>query len=167
MARRASDSARESAAASAGVLLYRATAAGLRVLLAHPGGPFFTNKDDGSWTLPKGLINLGEDPADAALREFEEELGWRPTGNLVSLGEARLRSGKRVLAFSLSCALEEAELLARFSPGTFQMEWPPRSGRTAEFPEVDRIAFFDVGEAMTKLNAAQATFVACLVESAS
>jgi predicted NUDIX family NTP pyrophosphohydrolase len=144
---------------SAGILLYRSTADGLRVLLAHPGGPFFAKKDEGAWSIPKGLIEPGEDPAAAALREFQEELGWRPAGNLHPLGEVRLKSGKRVIAFALASDESEATMLPQFSPGLFQMEWPPRSGRSAEFPEVDRIAFFTADEAARKLNPAQAALL--------
>jgi predicted NUDIX family NTP pyrophosphohydrolase len=149
---------------SAGILLYRSTAEGVRVLLAHPGGPFFAKKDEGAWSIPKGLIESGEDQAAAALREFEEELGWRPAGELHPLGEVRLKSGKRVIAFALASDESEAAMLARFSPGMFQMEWPPRSGRSTEFPEVDRIAFFSLDEAVRKLSPAQAPLVERLRE---
>jgi predicted NUDIX family NTP pyrophosphohydrolase len=144
---------------SAGILLYRSTAEGVRMLLAHPGGPFFAKKDDGAWSIPKGLLEADEDPAAAAVREFEEELGWRPAGEVQPLGEVRLKSGKRVIAFALASDEPEAAMLARFSPGMFQMEWPPRSGRSAEFPEVDRIAFFSLDEAARKLNPAQAPLI--------
>jgi predicted NUDIX family NTP pyrophosphohydrolase len=150
---------------SAGILLYRSTPDGRRVLLAHPGGPFFAKKDDGAWSIPKGLIETNEEPAAAAaLREFEEELGWRPTGDLHPLGEVRLKSGKRVIAFALASDESEAAMLAQFSPGSCQMEWPPRSGRRREFPEVDRIAFFTLDEAVRKLNPAQAALVERLEE---
>jgi predicted NUDIX family NTP pyrophosphohydrolase len=132
--------------------------------LAHPGGPFFAKKDAGSWSIPKGLINPGEEPAQAAMREFEEELGWRPSGAMQPLGEVKLRSGKRVVAFALASADDEATTLSRFSPGMFQMEWPLRSGRLALFPEVDRIAFFSPDGARQKLNPAQAPFVDRLLE---
>jgi predicted NUDIX family NTP pyrophosphohydrolase len=118
---------------SAGVLLFRQAPGTLRVLLAHPGGPYFSNKDAGAWSIPKGLVNPDENLADAARREFEEELGWRPDGELLPLGEVRLRSGKRLVAFALHCDDSEETLLAKFRPGTFTMEWPPRSGRTSEF----------------------------------
>jgi len=140
---------------SAGILLYRETAAGLRVLLAHPGGPFFVRKDAGAWTIPKGLVDLGEELAAAALREFEEELGWRPDGELAPLGEVKLSSGKRVVAFALRTEEAEETMLARFAPGKFSMEWPRRSGRQVEFPEVDRVAFFSLDAAREAINAAQ------------
>jgi predicted NUDIX family NTP pyrophosphohydrolase len=141
---------------SAGILLYREAAEAKRVLLAHPGGPFFARKDAGAWTIPKGLVDPGEDLADAALREFEEELGWRPAGDLAPLGEVKLKSGKRVVAFALRAAESEQEMLAQFSPGKFSMEWPRGSGRSVEFPEVDRIAFFAVEAARSAINPAQA-----------
>jgi predicted NUDIX family NTP pyrophosphohydrolase len=153
--------------ASAGILLYRRGPEGLRVLLAHPGGPFFAKKDLGSWSIPKGLIEADEEPADAARREFEEELGWRLAGELQPLGEAKLRSGKRVIAFALASDEEEGAMLSRFSPGVFQMEWPLRSGRLQEFPEVDRVGFFSIAEGKEKLNPAQAPLLDRLVELAA
>ncbi len=149
---------------SAGVLLYRQTANGLRVLLAHPGGPFFAHKDAGAWTLPKGLVNPEELLTEAALREFEEELGWRPTGELHPLGEVKLRSGKIVSGFAMLTGENEEAVLAMFVPGTFTMPWPPRSGRHADFPEVDRVEFFSLAEAREKLNPAQAPFLDRLQE---
>jgi predicted NUDIX family NTP pyrophosphohydrolase len=143
---------------SAGILLYRQCQP-LRVLLAHPGGPFFSNQDAGAWTIPKGLVGLDEDLAAAARREFEEELGWRPEGDLEPLGDVTLRSGKRVVAFALCSGDAEESLLARFAPGRFSIEWPPRSGRLAEFPEVDRIAFFSIEAAKEKLNDRQLPLV--------
>jgi predicted NUDIX family NTP pyrophosphohydrolase len=144
---------------SAGILLYRESPGGPRVLLAHPGGPFFVNKDAGAWTIPKGLIAPGEDPSAAARREFAEELGWEPAGELLSIGTVKLRSGKLVHGFAIRSDETEEACLARFAPGVFSMEWPPRSGRTAEFPEVDRIQFFDVPEARIRINPAQQSFL--------
>jgi predicted NUDIX family NTP pyrophosphohydrolase len=151
---------------SAGILLYRVEQNAPRVLLAHPGGPFFAKKDLGAWTIPKGLVDPGEDPRDAARREFAEELGWRPTGELVDLGEVTLRSGKHITAFALRSEEAEASMLARFNPGTFTMPWPPRSGKLAEFPEVDRIEFFPLAEAARRLNPAQAPLLDRLAASA-
>jgi predicted NUDIX family NTP pyrophosphohydrolase len=144
---------------SAGILLYRRAGEGVRVLLGHPGGPFFARKDAGAWSIPKGLVDPGEPLEAAARREFEEELGWRPEGELAPLGEVRLSSGKRVTAFALLYAGDEAEALARFAPGRFTMEWPPRSGALAEFPEVDRIAFFDLPTARDKITLSQRPLV--------
>jgi predicted NUDIX family NTP pyrophosphohydrolase len=144
---------------SAGILLYRETPTGPRVLLAHPGGPFFAKKDAGAWSIPKGLIDSGEEPEAAARREFEEECGWRSDGDLAPLGEATLRSGKRVIAFALRVDDSEDALLSKFAPGRFTMQWPPRSGKQVNFPEVDRIEFFSLDEARTKINPAQAVFL--------
>jgi predicted NUDIX family NTP pyrophosphohydrolase len=144
---------------SAGILLFRDTPDGPRVLLAHPGGPFFVNKDAGAWTIPKGLIAPGEDPAAAARREFAEELGWQSGGELSPLGTVKLRSGKLVHGFAVRSDESEEALLDRFAPGVFTMEWPPRSGRSAEFPEVDRIQFFDLAEAKTRINPGQLAFL--------
>jgi predicted NUDIX family NTP pyrophosphohydrolase len=147
---------------SAGLLLYRHPPDGMRLLIAHPGGPYFAKKDLGAWTIPKGLINPGEDARDAALREFAEEVGWRPAAqpdDLLALGETKLRSGKRVTAFALRTDEAEADILARFTPGVFTLEWPPRSGQLQDFPEVDRIAFATPEGAVQRLNPAQAIFV--------
>ena len=140
---------------SAGILLYRRGEVGVSVLLAHPGGPYFRNKDMGAWTIPKGLINADESPEDAARREFEEEVGWRPEGELQPLGEVRLRSGKRVIAFALQTQDDAAVLYERFAPGAFKMEWPRGSGRFVEMPEVDRIEFLSIDAAREKINPAQ------------
>jgi predicted NUDIX family NTP pyrophosphohydrolase len=144
---------------SAGILLYRVAPGGPRVLLAHPGGPFFVNKDEGAWTIPKGLIRPGEDPRAAARREFAEEVGWQLSGELSSLGQVKLRSGKLVHGYAAATDEFEEATLARFVPGTFTMEWPPRSGKTAQFPEVDRIEFFALDEARAKINPAQRPFL--------
>jgi predicted NUDIX family NTP pyrophosphohydrolase len=158
---------------SAGILLYRETREtddSLRVLLAHPGGPYFTNqdgsskKDAGAWTIPKGLVEPAEESERAARREFEEEVGWRPAGELQPLGEIRLKSGKRVIAFALAYHAAEEELLAKFTPGRFTMEWPPHSGKFSEFPEVDRIEFFSLSTAREKINERQAPLLDRFVE---
>jgi predicted NUDIX family NTP pyrophosphohydrolase len=140
---------------SAGILLYRRDADGASVLLAHPGGPFFRNKDVGAWTIPKGLIDADESPEDAARREFEEEAGWRPEGDLQPLGEVRLKSGKRLIVFAVQTLEDAAAICARFAPGSFKMEWPRGSGRVVEMPEVDRIEFFSIAAAREKINPAQ------------
>jgi len=155
---------------SAGILLYRGTIDSLRVLLAYPGGPYFVNsdgsskKDAGAWTIPKGLVEPNEEPEHTARREFTEEVGWQPTGNLEPLGEIRLRSGKRVIAFAVECHAAEEELLGKFTPGKFTMEWPPHSGKLSEFPEVDRIEFFSLAAARGKINERQAPLLDRLVE---
>jgi predicted NUDIX family NTP pyrophosphohydrolase len=140
---------------SAGLLMYRRVGGELEVMLAHPGGPFFRNKDDGAWTLPKGELALGEDPEACAVREFREETGIDPgAAKLVALGEVTQRGGKRVLAW----AFEASPALVLVDPppsNTFELEWPPKSGRRVSFPEIDRVAFFSIERARQKLLASQ------------
>jgi predicted NUDIX family NTP pyrophosphohydrolase len=140
---------------SAGILLYRFRDGRLEVLLAHPGGPFWARRDAGAWTIPKGEVAQGEEPLSAARREFEEETGYRPPGPFVALTPVRQRSGKRVQAWASPGDFDPRCLRS----STFEMEWPPRSGRTAEFPEVDRAAFFSLDEAREKLNPAQTAWL--------
>jgi predicted NUDIX family NTP pyrophosphohydrolase len=125
---------------SAGILAYRMNTRGLEVLLAHPGGPFWRNKDEGAWSIPKGELDPSEDPEQAARREFAEELGSGATIlELTPLGEIRQRGGKRVIAFAGEGDFEPATL----ESNTFEIEWPPRSGRRQSFLEVDRAQWFD------------------------
>ena len=141
---------------SAGILLHRVGIAGAEVLLVHPGGPFWARKDLGAWSIPKGEVDEGEDPRACALREFAEETGTRlPDGALDELGSVKLKGGKHVLAFAAAGDLD-AE---RVRSNTFELEWPPRSGRTQAFPEIDRAGWFALAEARAKLNPAQAEFV--------
>jgi predicted NUDIX family NTP pyrophosphohydrolase len=143
---------------SAGLLLYRDADAGVEVLLVHPGGPFYAGKDEGVWSLPKGEPEPGEEPLAVALREFEEELGSAAPvapGALVDLGSVRQQGGKVVLAW---CAPGDLDV-TRVQSSTFTLEWPPRSGQTREFPEVDRAGWFSLAEARRKLNPAQAELV--------
>jgi predicted NUDIX family NTP pyrophosphohydrolase len=128
---------------SAGILLYRLTAAGLEVLLAYPGGPYFAGLDEGIWGLPKGLAGTGEDLLTAARREFAEETGLEARGPFLALGQITLRSGKVVHAWAGKGDADPGALVSN----TFAMEWPPRSGRMQEFPEVDRCAWFGLAEA--------------------
>src|SRR5579871_3073800 len=121
---------------SAGVLLFRQGAQGLEVLLGHPGGPFWAKKDDGAWTIPKGLVEPGDDLLSAARREFTEETNLVAEGEMFALHPVNQRSGKTVHAF----AFEGDFTLDRFASNTFEMEWPPRSGRKQSFPEIDRVA---------------------------
>jgi predicted NUDIX family NTP pyrophosphohydrolase len=134
---------------SAGLLVYRVVDGEPEVLLVHPGGPYWTKKDDGSWSLPKGEYEPNEDPLEVAIREFREELGVDPPAakDAMSLGEVRQPGGKIVSAWALPGDLDVAEVLSN----TFSMEWPPRSGRTADFPEVDRAGWFDLETARRKL----------------
>ena len=136
---------------SAGILLYRRRSGRIEVLLAHPGGPFWARRDDGAWTIPKGLIDADETPEAAARREFFEELGAEATGTLAPLGSVRQRSGKHVEAFALEGDFEVAALRSN----TFETEWPPHSGRMNTYPEVDRAAWMDFATARIKLLEAQ------------
>jgi predicted NUDIX family NTP pyrophosphohydrolase len=135
---------------SAGILLYRRE----EVLLVHPGGPFWAKKDAGAWSIPKGEYEEGDDPRECALREFEEELGTAlPEGiELVELGTVRQSGGKLITAYAAEGDLDADGITSN----TFTIEWPPRSGRMQEFPEVDRAAWFSIAEAREKLNPTQA-----------
>lgn len=143
---------------SAGLLLYRPAAAGHEVLLVHPGGPFFARKDEGVWSLPKGEVEPGEVPLDVALREFEEELGAPAPvarGGLVELGSVRQRGGKVVTAWCAEADFDATSIRSM----TFTLEWPPRSGRKQEFPEVDRACWFSLADARRKLLPAQVELI--------
>ncbi len=139
---------------SAGILLHRSGAS--EVLLVHPGGPFWARKDAGAWSIPKGEVEDGEEPSAAALREFAEETGTAlPDAALEPLGSVKLKSGKVVHAFAVAGDLDPEAIVS----STFELEWPPRSGRIATFPEVDRAGWFGLDEAREKLNPAQVAFV--------
>jgi predicted NUDIX family NTP pyrophosphohydrolase len=141
---------------SAGILLYRHGADGPEVLLVHPGGPFWAKKDLGAWSIPKGEYEDGEDARACALREFEEETGASPpAGALVELGEVRQKNGKRVTAWAAEGDLDADAVRSN----TFTMQWPPKSGRMQEFPEIDRAGWFGAHEARAKLIPAQVAFV--------
>jgi predicted NUDIX family NTP pyrophosphohydrolase len=141
---------------SAGILLYRRGSAGLEVLLGHPGGPFYTKKDDGVWTIPKGELEAGEDELVAAFREFTEELGSSPPQEPpLPLGDAK-QSGAKV---NVIWALEGDFDVSTLRSNTFEMTWPPRSGRLQKFEEIDRIAWFDLDAARRKLRPAQLPFL--------
>ena len=149
------------AARSAGLLLYRMAGGALEVLLVHPGGPFWAKKDLGAWSIPKGEYGDGEDPRACALREFEEELGSPAPGEaLVELGEVTQRNRKVVTAWALEGDLDAGAIHSN----TFELEWPPRSGRMQAFPEVDRAAWFSVADARERVNPAQAAFLDRLAE---
>jgi predicted NUDIX family NTP pyrophosphohydrolase len=133
----------------------------LEVFIVHPGGPFFASKDDGVWSIPKGLVNEGEDLLRAAKREFEEETGIQPVGEMIPLGQVKLSSGKVVYAWAFERDLwEEITVKSNY----FTMEWPQNSGRVQSFPEVDRGGFFDPATAKIKLNPAQAPLVDTLLK---
>lgn len=141
---------------SAGLLLYRELDGKLEVLLVHPGGPFWKRKDAGAWSIPKGEIESGEDAVSVARREFEEELGQAPpTTDLTSLGTIRQAGGKRVRAWAAFGDLDVNEIRSM----SFEMEWPPRSGKRQSFPEVDRAAWFDLERARQMILPAQQAFI--------
>jgi len=131
---------------SAGILVFRRRG-DFEILLAHPGGPFWAKKDAGVWTIPKGLVESGDDIVAAARREFSEETNLVAKGDLIELAPVRQKSGKLLHAF----ALEEDFDLNAFTSNTFELEWPPRSGRRQNFPEIDRIAYFDLPTAKLKI----------------
>ena len=152
---------------SAGVLLWKREADSIRVLLAHPGGPFWAKKDDGAWSIPKGEFDESEDALVAARRELSEELGpaadtlgRAPAKAFVPLGEVKQRGGKVVVAFALESDFDVTLLASN----TFELEWPLRSGRKRTFPEIDRAAWFDLDEAREKILASQVPFLAGIAE---
>ena|SRR5688572_13121250 len=145
---------------AAGILLFRRGKAGIEVLLAHPGGPLWARKDYGAWTLPKGQFTEGELPLDAAKREFEEEMGTAPSGHFQSLGTLKQPSGKVIHAWAAESDFDAASVKSNF----FSMEWPPRSGRMQDFPEVDRAAWFPIDQARLKMLKGQAPFLDRLLE---
>ncbi len=148
------------ASQSAGILLYRRTGDGVEVLLIHPGGPFWTKKDQGAWSIPKGEYGDDEAPDVAARRELAEETGLRLDASLMPLGDVRQTSGKRVTAFAAEGAFDPANLTSNL----FEMEWPPKSGRRQSFPEVDRAQWFTPEEARLRLIPAQAELIDRLLE---
>ncbi len=146
---------------SAGLLLFRRRDGDTQVLLGHPGGPFWKRKDSGAWSIPKGLISPGESPLSAARREFAEETGHHPQGELIPLGEARQPGGKVVYAWAVQDDWDTAKLQSN----TFEMEWPPRSGRRQSFPEIDRAAWFTIADARGKILKGQALFIDRLLQT--
>ena len=140
---------------SAGLLLFRRTGTAPELLLAHPGGPFWARRDDGEWTIPKGVPAAGEALLDAAVREFTEETGASPVGPYRPLGSVTQKAGKTVHAWAAEGDLDPSVVVSN----TTTTEWPPRSGRWITYPEVDRCAWFDPVAARRKLNPAQAEFV--------
>ena len=136
---------------SAGILVHRPGPRGPEVLLAHPGGPLWRKRDAGAWTVPKGLVEEGENPLAAALREFTEETGLSVSGDLRPLTPVRQKSGKLVHCWAVERDLD----LTGFTPGDFEMEWPPRSGRRVRFPEIDQLRWFDLPEARVRILPSQ------------
>ena len=147
---------------SAGLLLYRTRDGRPEVLLVHPGGPFWRRRDEGAWSIPKGEIEPGETPAEVARREFHEELGqWPPDGELTPLGSIRQAGGKVVHAWAAEGDFD----IERVESVSFELEWPPRSGRTQQFPEVDKAGWFDLDAGRRMILAAQKTFIDRLEEA--
>ncbi len=147
---------------AAGLVVFREREGALEVLLGHMGGPFWARKDAGAWSIPKGELDDGEDPLAGARREYAEELGHPPPdGHAIELGEIRQRAGKRVVAFAIEGDFDPALL----DPGTFELEWPPRSGRQRAFPEIDRVAWFDLATAKAKVVAGQVALLDRLDEA--
>lgn len=143
---------------SAGIILYRLTEGGVEVLLVHPGGPFWRNKDDAAWSIPKGEIEPGEDPLSAARREVREETGLDLDGDFRPLGVRRQPGGKRVHVWALPGQCDPAAIRSN----SFAMEWPPKSGRMQEFPEIDRAEWFDLATARRKIHKGQVDFIDAL-----
>ena len=143
---------------SAGLLLFRRAESGWQVLLAHPGGAFWARKDKGAWSIPKGELAEDEDPLQGALREFAEETGHHVTGEFIALDPLRQPGGKLVYAWAVEADFDPAQLRSN----TFSMEWPPRSGRQASFPEIDRAAWFGLDEARSRILIGQVGFLDAL-----
>lgn len=146
---------------SAGLLMYRISNNEPEVFLVHPGGPYFRNKDVGVWTIPKGEVESEELLFDTALREFHEETGIQPSGDFIALDEIKQKGGKVVHAWAFEGDWDES---GSIRSNYFEMEWPPRSGRKQQFPEIDRAQFFSVGEARRKINPAQIVLLERLEE---
>ena len=146
---------------SAGLLMFRTREGRLEVLLVHPGGPYFQSKDEGAWTIPKGEVAQGEDLLERARIEFQEELGVAASGNWMNLGSVKQKGGKTVHGWAFAGDLKDDFKLVS---NPFEMEWPPRSGKVRQFPEVDRASFFPLEEARRKINVAQTVFLDRLIE---
>lgn len=144
---------------SAGILLYKFTNQKIEFLLVHPGGPFWANKDEGAWSIPKGEFEDDEEPLDAAIREFHEETGMDINGDFISLEQVRQKSGKIVHAFALEKNIDPKKIKSN----TFSMEWPPKSGSEQEFPEIDKAEWFDINTAREKINPGQAPLLDDLI----
>ncbi|SEW46516.1 Predicted NTP pyrophosphohydrolase, NUDIX family [Chitinophaga sp. YR573] len=140
---------------SSGILLYRKKQSVLEVLLVHPGGPFFARKDEGSWTIPKGELMEDEDSLEAAIREFEEETGYKPSGDFIPLNAVKQKGGKTVQCWAVEGDLDAAAIISN----TFEMEWPPRSQKMKSFPEVDKASWLELPIARQKINERQVDFI--------
>jgi predicted NUDIX family NTP pyrophosphohydrolase len=145
---------------SAGILMFRRKGHNVEFFLVHPGGPFWAKKDDGAWSIPKGIYEEGEDPRDAAMREFEEETSCRLRGDLVELGSFKQASGKTIRCWAVEGDFDTA----KFKSNVFFMEWPPKSGQMREFPEADRGAWFNPVKALQKILRGQRSILTALLE---
>ena len=148
---------------SAGIMLFRRKPH-LQVLLAHPGGPYWWNKDEGAWSIPKGEVEEEEELLDAAKREFREELGFVPDGDFIELGSITQKGSKTVYAWAVEYQIPDDYI---FSPNEFEVEWPPDSGKKESFPEIDQIEYFSPFEAKKKINPKQSEFISRLIDSLS
>lgn len=146
---------------SAGILLYRFNGQLPEILLAHPGGPFWKNKDNGAWSIVKGEFTDEEKPLAAAIREFKEETGIEIKGDFLPLSPIKQKNGKTVFAFALKKDIDPTSIVCN----TFELEWPPHSGKKQQFPEIDRVAWFSVHEAKEKINPAQSALIDELLKS--
>lgn len=145
---------------SAGILLYKKASDKIFVLLAHPGGPYWKNKDAGAWSIPKGEFTNEENALDAAIREFEEEIGTKISGDFIELQPVKLKSGKTIYAWALEQDLDTSTVKSN----EFEIEWPPKSSKTISIPEIDKAEWFPAAEALEKINVAQGDFIRQLVE---
>lgn len=145
---------------SAGILLYKKAGNEILVLLAHPGGPYWKNKDAGVWSIPKGEFTSKENALDAAIREFEEEIGTKISGDFIELQSVKLNSGKTIYAWALEQDLDTGTIKSN----EFEIEWPPKSGKRISIPEIDKAEWFRVHEALEKINVAQGDFIRRLLE---
>ena len=140
---------------SAGILLYKIQDGEIKVFLVHPGGPFFIKKNEGWWTIPKGELLPGEDPLDAAIREFKEETGYDPSGDFILIKPIIQKGGKEVLCWAVTGDLDPSALVSN----TFEIQWPPQSGRMKSFPEVDKAGWFNIADAKRMINERQVSFL--------
>ena len=140
---------------SAGILLYRMRNKALELFLVHPGGPFWAKKDDGAWSIPKGEFDDDEEPLAAAKREFEEETGIKISGEFIQLNPIKQKSGKIVYAWAVEGNIDPEKIKSN----SFEIEWPPKSGKMKTFPEIDKAAWFNLSDALTKINAGQLSLI--------
>jgi predicted NUDIX family NTP pyrophosphohydrolase len=145
---------------SAGILLYRKAASGIEIFLMHPGGPFWKKKDTAAWSIPKGELSDNEDEEQAARREFEEETGFTVSGELIPLKPVKQKNGKIIMAWAVEQNLDAGKIKSNL----FEMEWPPKSGKFQQFPEMDRADWFSVEEARTKMFLGQSALIDDLLE---